>query len=177
MKKWIVMFVVAVLMATPAFAQEEKKGERRGPRGEFFQKLEKDGAIKIADCKDEKQVEFLKKIDADNDGTVTKEEFNAFREKMKAEWEAKKGEGKKDDAKKGEGKKERPEGKKGEGKKGEFKKGEGKKDRPEAKKGEGKKERPEGKKDGKKKGEGKKKGDAKKGDCEKGECPKEEKKD
>lgn len=144
MKKLIVMFVAVMLLAGTAFAQDaEKKG--RGPRGDF----DKDAPIKIEDVKNEKFAEHLKKVDADNDGVVTKEERAAFHEKMKAEF------AKKD----GDKKNERPEAKKGEGKKkGDAKKGD-------AKKGEGKK------KGDAKKGEGKKKPDAKKGDGPRGPRP------
>ena len=115
---------------------ETKKRERQ-PRGEW-----KD--IVIADQKNEKFVEFLKKADTNGDGIVTQEEMKAARpaRPAAAEGEAKKGP-RKGDFKKGEGKKkgddeaaEKSEGKKREHKKGEGKKGEGKKG--EHKKGEGK---------------------------------------
>ena len=144
----------------------KKKGEgdksegKKGKKGEGKKSDAKKGEKKewkdivIADEKNEKRVEFLKKADTDNDGIVTLEEMKAARKAAKPEG---KPEGKKGDFKKGEGKKkgegekkecDKPkkecdksknaDGEKKAHKKGDHKKGEGKKkgegDKPEAKK-------------------------------------------
>lgn len=90
MKKLLLLAAAGlILQATPAFA-DDHKGRGDGPRENMFEKHDAngDGMVSEAEFMAHAKAKFVEK-DTNKDGSISKDEAQAAKEKMKGKWKEK----------------------------------------------------------------------------------------